>query len=142
MGKKINLDIKNKQLAEALNLGGLREKLAKRTSGEKEPEAEVEKDDAVTVLNRADWLFVRIDDGAGLDELVGDTGFVGFPNELDGGPGPVARSHHRVVRLLGALPPVVAVHAVITAAHGGHPAGSRLCHDLLEPAEKPRTAVR
>lgn len=46
MGKKINLDIKNKQLAEALNLGSLREKLAKRTSGEKEPEAEVEKDDA------------------------------------------------------------------------------------------------
>lgn len=39
MGKKINIDIKNKQLAEALNLGGLREKLAKRT-GTKETEAE------------------------------------------------------------------------------------------------------
>lgn len=38
MGKKINLDIKNKQLAEALNLGGLRDKLAKR-SGAKETEA-------------------------------------------------------------------------------------------------------
>lgn len=45
MGKKINIDIKNKQLAEALNLGSLREKLAKRTSAPKEEEPKEEKEE-------------------------------------------------------------------------------------------------
>ena len=46
MGKKINLDIKNKQLAEALNLGSLREKLAKRAGSEKEAAVGAEKEEA------------------------------------------------------------------------------------------------
>ena len=100
--------------------------------------SEIEEDHAVAVarsVRSADRSHRR---SCRLDELVGDAGLVPTSDELDRRLAARALAvHDRVVRSSCALPPVVAIHAVVAAAHGRDPSGPGLAHHLLELADKP-----
>ena len=80
----------------------------------------------------------------GQDELVRHVSFVARPHHGDG----IARSgfgiavNHRAIRLLDALPTVVAVHGVVAAGNARDLPDAVFAHLLLEPAQEVDPALR
>ena len=103
--------------------------------------AEVVEDDGVALLDLGEGLAV-LGDHDRLDELVGHVGVVGCLDAVDGAleRGALAFDQ-QVVGLLDAVPALVAVHRVETAAHGSDLARG-LGHLLLELLEEALAAVR